>query len=459
MKHKISVALLSTAFVLGLASAGFVGTRAVAQAKAASTDTVQVFGTLKGVDHWSTAISTLTYNSTTSRFEGSVFLYKDDQFKLLDSTANKWAGYHTDLGTAIVKGSNSAVGDNIVAIADGTYTISVADFSGYDNASYIFQSATGSITFAAPTTSYTITEYGVYDGTKNDTAIGTETAYDGQAFTPTDQLKSGYSLDGWFSDATCATAYTATTISADTVLYAKYTSLTGKKYVYFSAPSGWTDCYAYTFGGKKGLGDFPGTKITLATDGVTYQGSGIYKVLYYSDANDTSILFNKGVSGTVGTDQTADLILAENVFYKLADASTGDADRGLAAAVVYDINVARRAVAASGSISAGSICGIGKVTAGSLLAEYEALDATAQGYVNAATDYVYNYADVKEKLDVTYEQIIAQLRIIANKSGTTPAALTGNGDSSWTPAWIALISLGVAAVASAGLLISRRKHE
>ena len=34
MKHKISVALLSTAFVLGLASAGFVGTRAVAQAKA-----------------------------------------------------------------------------------------------------------------------------------------------------------------------------------------------------------------------------------------------------------------------------------------------------------------------------------------------------------------------------------------------------------------------------------------
>lgn len=456
MKKKIGVLLSASALAFSAAAFGLVGAKVAEPAKAATTDTVQVSGILKGVEHWDTALATLTYNTSTTRFEGSVFLYKNDEFKLVDTTANKWAGYHTDLGTTIVKGKSGEIGNNIVALATGTYTISVADFATYGDASYIFQAATGSISFAAAT-EHTVTEYGVYDGTKNDTAIGTETAYEGQAFTPTDVLKTGYSLDGWYTDAACTTAYVSTALSADTTLYAKYTSLTDKKYVYFSAPSGWAACYAYTFGGKQGLGAFPGTQMTMATDGVTYQGSGIYKVLFYGDSNDTQILFNKGTAGTVGTDQTADLTLTANTFYKLADASTGDADRGLAAAVVYDINAARRAVVASDPILVGSVCGISKATATSLVSEYDGLNSTAKGYVDAATDYVYNYADTTKKVNVAISDIVAQLRKIA--SAGSGAAVVKGTDPNQAPIIIMVVSLGIVAVATAGLWLSRRKEQ
>lgn len=307
--------------------------------------------------------------------------------------------------------------------------------------------------------SYAVSEYAVVDGIVEATAFATENAESISSFDPTVVNRSGYLFDDWYTDAACTNRYVAKTWTEAGNLYAKYTAYTTEKYVYFSAPSNWANCYAYTFGGKSGLGAFPGTKITLATDGVNYQGSGIYKAAFYADSNDTAILFNKGAGGTVGTDQTADLVLSENTFYKLSDSSTGDSDRGFAAAVVYDINAARRGVNASGSVLVASVCGISKATATTLLAEYDALNDVAKGYVNAATDFVYNSENPTNGVDVTFDHIIAELRQIANKTGGAPAAITGIGDSAWTPAWIALISLGIASVASAGLLIGRRKHE
>jgi len=337
----------------------------------------------------------------------------------------------------------------------GNYTISVADFGTYGNASYIFQTATGSITYAAATT-VTVTEYAVVDGVKEATALATKSTVATENFTPYNVFRLGYSLDGWFTDEACTTAYVATKLTQATTLYAKYTSYTDKKYVYFSAPS-WTNCYAYTFGGKEALGAFPGTQITTSTSGVNYQGSGVYRVLFYNDANDTHIIFNDGTGKTAGTDKTADLTLTANTFYKLADASTGDADRGAAAAVIYDINAARKAVTASSPILAESICGISKATATTLIDEYDGLNDTAKGYVDAATDYVYNYADTSKGVDVSFTAIIAQLRLIAAKPASNPAAGVVL-DNNTTPVLVMVISLGVAALAAGGLWMSRRKE-
>jgi len=455
MKHKLSLLLTIGALAFGGTAAGLVGAKSAQLTKATTTDTVVLRGKIGGVDYWSADYRTFTYNSTTSRFELTVYLSADDAFKVVDTTTSKWAGYHTDLGTSVVKGESGAIGDNIIALAAGNYTISVADFGNYGNASYVFQTATGSITYAVATT-VTVTEYAVVDGAKETTAIGTKNTATTEDFTPGDVLRTGYSLDGWFTDEACTTAYVATKLTADTALYAKYTSLVDKKYVYFSAPSGWTGCYAYTFGGKQGLGAFPGTQTTLATHGAAYQGSGIYKVLFYGDANDTEIIFNNGTGGTKGTTQTYDLSLTENMFYKLVDTSTGDADRGLGAAVVYDINAARKAVTASSPILAESICGISKATATTLVGEYDALNSTAKSYVDAATDYVYDYTDTSKSTTVSFTAIIAQLRLIAASSTSPAAGITL--DNNTTPVLVMVISLGVAALAAGGLWMSRRKE-
>jgi hypothetical protein len=270
-------------------------------------------------------------------------------------------------------------------------------------------------------TGNSISEYAVVDGVAEATAYTTETAYSNANFTPTNATRAGYTHGGWFTDAACTTAYVAKTWTAAGTLYAKYSAIVNDSYVYFSAPS-WTNCYAYTFknGNAGQLGAWPGTKVTSVTEGVNYQGSGIYRVGYASSVGDTGIVFNKGTGGTKGTDQTYDLTLTAGMFYKLADQSTGDADKGSGAKVVYDINIARRAISASSGILAGSLCGISKANAQTLINEYDALNATAQGYVNAATDYTYNYTDKTgaTNVDVAVNYMVAQLRVIAAGSGS-----------------------------------------
>jgi len=292
---------------------------------------------------------------------------------------------------------------------------------GTNNLYTLTSTTAGTWSTYTPAVSYSITEYAVVDGVAEATAYTTETAYSNANFTPSNVTRAGYTHGGWFTDAACTTAYVAKTWTAAGTLYAKYTTIVYDSYVYFSAPS-WTSCYAYTFknGNAGQLGAWPGTKVTSVTDGVNYQGSGIYRVGYNSTVGDTGIVFNKGTGGTKGTDQTYDLTLTAGMFYKLADQSTGDADKGAGAKVVYDINIARRAVSASSGILASSLCGISKAKATALVAEYDALNATAQGYVNVATDYTYNYTDNtgNTKVDVTVNYMVAQLRVIAAGSGS-----------------------------------------
>lgn len=461
MKHKISVCLLSTAFVLGLATAGFVGTRAAAPIKAAAgdyTSSVQLVGAALGVGWTNTA-------NTAYQF-----------VEQADGTFSWTGAFTVERFRAVVPGSwtKALDWDSVVStsakVVDGTFV--KASTIGTDSDNNIWCTVAGTYTLtldsgktqlsitSPTTTSYAVSEYAVVDGTAEATAFATENAYDGVSFTPTDVNRTGYMFDGWYTEAACITAYAAKTWTVAGNLYAKYTTVTART-IYFKT-AGWTTTKVYTFGGDREYGAWPGTATTASdvTDGVAYQGKyGIIKVTL--SKNDTKVIFNDGTGGSKGTTQTNDLAIVDGAYYWVdaADGSTGDADKGSGAKVVYDINEARRAVAASSSISAGSVCGIAKATATTLLKEYDALNTTAKGYVDAATDFTYNGADTSTSADISYTGIIEQLRKIAANAGGSSAAITANENSALAPAWIALISLGVAAVASAGLWINRRKHE
>jgi hypothetical protein len=460
MKHKISVGLLSAAFVFGLLSAGFVGTRAAVPTKADDPSGVTLY---------------LTPNSdwTTSSPRYALYYY-------LDTTTNGWVDMtlvngETNVYKATVPQTSGVVYSNVIfarmnpattennwtnkwnQTSDLTYAASTGNLytitgTGYDK-------PTGSWSSYTEPTTYSVSEYAVVNGTAEATAFATETAGSTKAFTPTDVARTGFLLEGWYSDPACATKYVSKIWDAAGSLYAKYTTVSARA-VYFKT-AGWADTYVYTFGGDSEYGAWPGTKLTAAnvTAGVAYEGEyGIVKVALTK--NDTKVIFSNGTGGAKGTTQTYDLSIVNGAYYWVdADnGSTGDADKGSGAKVVYDINEARRAVTAVGTILEGSICGISKATAQNLVDEYDALNATAKSYVDAATDYTYDSTNTANSTKVSFTGIVEQLRIIANKS-STPAATAGIDNSAIAPAWIAIISIGIAAVASAGLWISRRKHE
>jgi hypothetical protein len=291
----------------------------------------------------------------------------------------------------------------------------------------------------------------------NSTAIATETATGGVNFTPTDIAKSGYTMDGWYTDSACTNAYTAKAWTAAGNLYAKYSTKVAYD-VYFTA-SGWSNCYVYTYGGnpKEVFGAWPGTKVTAATTGVNFMGlGGLYKVTIPATCTDNMIIFNNN-SGT----QTGNLSLAtgKTALFTSSDGSgTGDLDRAYAAKVVFDINAARVSVTAGGSILAGSYCGVSKATATSLLQEYDALNDTAKAYVayHNNTDYTYNYSNPSgDKVDVEFSAIIAQLRLIAAGSGANYIAPTVD-----TNAWIfGAIAVSGLAVGGLFLALNRKRKE
>lgn len=390
-----------------------------------------------------------------------------------------WTGAFTvERFRAVVPGSYTTAlnWDNVVAtsekVADSTFV--KASTVGSDGDNNIWCKTAGTyklvldsgktklsiITAGSELTKFDISEYAVVDGAKEASAFATEKAIDGYTFTPNTVIRSNYSFDGWYTDELCTSAYTATTWTANGSLYAKYTTLTDRT-VYFQTVTGWTDTYVYSFGGTKQYGAWPGTKLTAVTNGVNYQSlGGIFTVSFDKSYSDTSFIFNDGNGGTKGTAQSYDLKIADKAFYWLAasDGSTGDADKGAAAKVVYDINVARKAVAASTGILAESICGISKATATTLVDEYDALNATAKGYADAATDYVYDYPNTGSGNNVSIATIVGQLRTIANKPVTSPSSFVVDQMKDQSGLIVAIVCLSLGLAGASFLLLKRKKH-
>lgn len=74
--------------------------------------------------------------------------------------------------------------------------------------------------------SYTITKYGVYDNVLDSSnPIGTDSVLPGGSYAVPDAIyQANYVFGGWYSDSALTSAYSATTITEDTPIYAKYTS-------------------------------------------------------------------------------------------------------------------------------------------------------------------------------------------------------------------------------------------
>lgn len=424
-----------------------------------------LIGSFSGNSWVSDVATSSAYDSAAGTKTLSYYIPEGTAFKIRADGAWTVSIGYSDLskltnGTTYFEAASGTDGNAQIKTGQGglyTFTLS-GNLYNYGDKSYGI-----SVAYATAVT-HTITEYKVVNGMENTTAVATETAVEGKTFTPTDYHQKGLTFNGWFTDSDCTLAYTAKSWTADGNLYAKMTSCASTGYVYFGA-TGWTDVYAYSFGQSESLGAFPGTKVTTNADSVnfhdgTYQG--LYRVPYYKDSGDSKIIFSN-YDGTTKKSQTSNMKLVEGSYYwSGADAdSTGDADKGIAAGVVYDIAGALSAVEASGEIAAKSVCGITKSVATVLVNEYDALSAntTAQGYIDAATVYTYNGSDKTTQADVTFSSLIAQLRKIASASPaiTTPFDTDSVSDPMNAGTIIGIIMIGALAGLSVLFIIRKKK--
>jgi uncharacterized repeat protein (TIGR02543 family) len=443
MKKRLWIGVAAAALAVGGVSAGLIGAKAAAPVKA-DTNSYYIVGSF--TNSWS-FVDSYIMTADGENYSLTLALAANDEFK---SAKGAWGSAELGYDSAIFTSPNfTSNGTNIKVSVAGQYKIT--------------RSASAWVSAVKQTvTEYSVSEYAVVDGTTESTAYATETAYGNASFTPTTVTRAGYTHGGWYTDAACTTAYVAATPTADLTLYAKYTTLPIDSYVYFKAPA-WTKCFAYLFDTGDGqFGKWPGKQVTEVTNGVNYQGSGFYRVGYNSTVGDTKIIFNVGTGdkSTETKTQTANLTLTAGSYYKIDDASTGDADLGKAAAVVYDINAARHAVVASGSILAASLCGISKADATKLVKEYDDLGSgsTAQGYVNTATDYVYNYQDTTKGADVTVNYLVAELRVLAASGSGTASISDTIHENSGLYITLGVLAAGLTAAGAMIFLGKKRKH-
>lgn len=420
---KIWISLSTIGLTLGMAVAGLVGAGNISSAKAADDGhTWGIIGAFTG-NSWSSDVATSTYDSVSDKHIVSYTITEGTKFKIrADGDWTFSIGGSVLTNSLVTDGSTyfSADGENaVVNTGKGGYFTFKLDggYYGYTDHNYGV-----SFTYEAPTP-YTVTEYAVLGTTVQSEILQTETAYSTSSFTPSNVLVSGYYRVGWYTDSACTTAYTATTLSAATTLYCKYAAVTSSvSYAYFSV-DGWSDVHAYIYGGQNQLGSWNGA-VCEATNGATFfnyvEGAytrvgGIYRIGFHSEYLDTKIIFNGTETSTSLAKQTNDLTLTAGALYFSGDAAdtAGSTDKGAAAKVIFDINTARNAVAANGTIAVDSLCGINSTDATTLVGEYDALTEAQKPFVDNSLDYTYDGIDTSTSVDVSYTAIIAQLRLIA----------------------------------------------
>ena len=81
-------------------------------------------------------------------------------------------------------------------------------------------------------TTYKVTKHAVLDGVVQAGNIGEDTISSGETYAvPARINRTDYHFGGWYTTAACSTAYTAKTITANTDIYAKYTTLSKDSYI------------------------------------------------------------------------------------------------------------------------------------------------------------------------------------------------------------------------------------
>ena len=368
-----------------------------------------------------------------------------DTFKVDDEEHSVW-----------VNTLDSAISSTLFSVqTSGDYNV-VCNQTGLYKLIYVYTSSSAHIISSIEAqSSYSVSEYKVIDGVVGTTSARSEVADPSVAFVPTALYETGKTFDGWYTDASCSTQYTSAVLTNDTTLYAKYSTPATSGQFYFGA-TGRTDVYVYTYGKSQIMGAFPGTKLVdAAVSGMNFDGKGLYSVSIPGGVDaDTKIIFSD-YTGTTKNTQTADYVLNASRYYATDTASPYEGDAAKFAAADFVKTVVDKVDAATDA----SVCNVSQTDASTLMTTYNGLSADAQTAVNGAT--LYTWKDTNkvetEKLNVNFSGLVAQLTTLAGTSGT-PAAAIGNNDSNLTPVIIMVISLGIAAIASAGLWLSRRKE-
>lgn len=447
--------------VLALGAAGYsLGKPAIKTAAVDADDghTWGIIGTFPGNNWESDYVKSGAYDAATGTRKLVVSMTAGTGFKIRADNA-----YVVALGSDVLTQSRTGGADYFEAYGtegnakvktgyDGqfTFTINGGEYS-YGDKSYGI-----TVAFAAQTT-YAITEYKVVDGVKDATAIATETAFSGTAFTPVDQHITGTKFDGWFTDELCTSAYTATTWSAAGSLYAKYTTLSTYRYMYFQL-QGWSNVYIYTFGQSEAMGAFPGTKVVSGTNGqydtvaTNFQSNGgIAKCAYLTGSGDNKVIFSDGTAAN----QTADLTIMEDAYYTIAG-TIGDDVLGLAAGWICQAEAALEAATNSSS------CTISKTDATTLWNAYNGItNTTAKAAINSAT--VFTWKDINrvetEKANVSYEAIANRLYALSTASSGVYSPFMN--PESKESSWVLFASIAVAAMTGAVIFytLRKRKHE
>ena len=233
-KNIIFVSLLAIAGFLGISSVAVnhtVKDTPVAEEAEAVTNSVKIAGSFTS---W----------STVSMTKGASYYYYDrvfalnDTFKVVvndsDWVSANWKGI--SLISGIVDAGDSDNHNFKISTAGGYRIKAVLNIGDYGDKGY-------GVSFEV--INVNVTKYVVKDGVKEADAVGTDTVQKGTTYQVPSSPggRSGFSFEGWFTNEACTTSYTATTISSNKDLYAKYNPVNfteGKRY-YLSLDSNYTN--------------------------------------------------------------------------------------------------------------------------------------------------------------------------------------------------------------------------
>ena len=137
-------------------------------------------------------------------------------------------------------------------------------------------------------------------------------------------------------------------------------------------------------------------------------------------------------------------------------------DAGAALDLLLAVEAKRNAVTASGNIAAYSVCGISASDAASLYNTYYGLSSDIQtNYIHNSTTYTYDGLDKENQVDVSFEEIMGQLRKLAVAGNQTVLGSPRNTAAYQNHSTVIIVTL-VAIIALTGTgtyFILRRKKE
>jgi len=128
-----------------------------------------------------------------------------------------------------------------------------------------------------------------YDGA---TAIGTQTAFEATAFTPSGVSVAGKRFEGWFLDSTFVTPYEATILTVDTSIYGKYVTSTALT-LYFAPGVSWNNWAGVTAHGYHNIGATTTDDLGAAGTAMTNPVNGIYAISLTADQIPLKVAFKE----------------------------------------------------------------------------------------------------------------------------------------------------------------------